>query len=138
MTSKFNSIVFFIALVAVVGASSCEKDDVTVAASPVISNLEVGHHNSLTAQAGTDLHMEAEVVAEGNIEKITVEIHKEDGTGDEMEAEYTDYAGLKNATFHKHIDIPAGAAAGEYHFHLTVTDQQGNSTSVDRDIMVVQ
>jgi hypothetical protein len=34
------------------------------------------------------------------------------------------FSGLKNAEFHKHIDIPADAVTGLYHLHLAVTDQQ--------------
>ena len=135
MNFKFKSIMFFLAIATIAGLSSCEKDDVTIA-PPEITDLEVGLRNSLVGYIGRDLHMEAEVLAEGLIDKITVEIHKEDGSSDEIEAEFTDYAGYKNTTFHKHIDIPFGTEAGEYHFHLTVIDQEGNSTSVETDISI--
>ena len=134
MNFKFKSIALFLA-VSILGLTSC-SDDENIVAKPEINNIEIGPGNNLTAYIGADLHMEAEVLAAGLIDKISVEIHKEDGTGEEIEAEYTDYSGQRNATFHKHIDIPEGIAAGEYHFHLTVTDMEGNATSIDKDIMI--
>lgn len=113
--------------------TSCEDDEVEIS-KPVIGELELGIDNSHIAYIGSDMHMQVELLAEGKIDLITIEIHKEDGTGDEIEAEFTKYAGQKNGTFHEHIDIPAGTAAGEYHFHMTVIDQLGNSTTVEEEI----
>ncbi|MCG8306506.1 MAG: DUF4625 domain-containing protein, partial [Cytophagales bacterium] len=129
---KTRRVLFAAIITAGLFFTSCEKEDVVP--KPVIGELELGIGNSRIAYIGSDMHMEAEIIADGRIDVITVEIHKEDGSGDEIEAEYTDYTGQKNATFHKHIDIPATAVAGEYHFHLTVIDQEGNSTSVEEEI----
>jgi hypothetical protein len=134
MKSKMNFLVLFFAIAAMAVITSCNKDETFL--KPVISNTEIGVGNSLVGYIGNDLHMQAEIVAEGKIDKISVEIHKEDGTGDHIEAEYTDYSGQKNATFHKHIDIPATTVAGDYHFHLTVTDQEGQSTTFETDITI--
>lgn len=112
--------------------TSCEDE----VAKPIISGLEVGIGDSHVAYIGADLHLDAEIIAEGKIDKVTVEIHKEDGTSDEIEAEYTEFSGLKNATFHKHVDIPATTTAGDYHLHLIVTDLQGNSTTVEAEIAI--
>ena len=61
--------------------------------------------------------MEAEVIAEGVIEKIEVDMHPEEGPGADIEAVYTKLCrSKKNADFHEHIDIPATATPGEYHF----------------------
>jgi hypothetical protein len=114
--------------------SGCDENSETQ--KPVIANLALGIGNNHTAYIGSDMHMEAEIAAEGIIDRITVEIHSEDGSGDEIEAEYADYAGQRNAAFHKHIDIPDATAPGEYHFHLTVTDREGNSTTVEEDIAI--
>lgn len=114
--------------------NGCKDDSDTE--KPVIANLKLGINNNHVAYIGTDMHIEAEIIAAGKIASVTVEIHSENGSGDEIEAEYADYAGQKNATFHKHIDIPAGTHAGEYHFHLTVTDMEGNSTTVEEDISI--
>lgn len=103
---------------------------------PVISGLELGIGNSKIAYIGSDLHIEAEIVAEEIIDKISVEIHKEDGSGNEIKVEYTEFSGKKNTTFHKHIDIPAETTAGEYHFHLSVKDKNGKETTVEEDISI--
>lgn len=113
--------------------TSCEDDEVEIS-KPVIGELELGIDNSHIAYIGSDMHMQVELLAEGKIDLITIEIHKDDGTGDEIEAEFTKYAGQKNGTFHEHMDIPAGTAAGEYHFQMTVIDQLGNSTTVEEEI----
>lgn len=76
----------------------------------------------------------AEIVAEGKIDKITIDLHPEGFTADDIEAEYTSYSGQLNADFHEDLDIPATAVAGEYHFHMTVTDQEGQTTSFEADV----
>lgn len=130
---KFLTLGFSIALMAIV--SSCNNDEDTIP-KPVISNLEVGLSNSHVAYAGADLHLEAEIVAEGKIDKITVEIHQEEGSKDEIVVEYDEFEGLKNTTFHKHVDIPATTPLGSYHCHITVSDMEGNSTTVEEEITI--
>lgn len=114
--------------------SSCDDDPDELIAKPSISDLEVGLENSLVGYIGGDLHIEAEIVAEGIIDKITVEIHQEEGSSEEIEMSYDEFAGLKNTTFHEHVDIPADTEEGDYHFHLTVTDKVGNQTTVEVEI----
>jgi hypothetical protein len=132
-----NTRVFLIVIAFMAGLffTSCEKDDETVP-KPVIDLLELGLANSKIAYIGADLHIEAEIVAEGKIDKVTVEIHQEEGSSDEIEVEYDEFAGLKNTTFHKHVDIPATTVAGTYHCHITVTDMEGNSTTVEEEITI--
>lgn len=117
--------------------TSCNKDEDTVS-KPVIDLLELGLGNSHAAYIGADLHIEAEIVAEGRIGAVSVEIHMEEGSADEIKVNYDEFAGLKNTTFHKHIDIPAGTEAGTYHVHLTVTDQEGNQTTVEDEISITE
>ena len=49
----------------------------------VISDLELGISDSHVAYIGADLHVEAEIVAEGRIKLVMVEIHQEEGSSDE-------------------------------------------------------
>lgn len=125
-----------VALVATVFFTSCDDDDDVDVAAPVISDLEVGTSDSHIGYVGSDLHLEAEIVAEGKIDVVEVEIHNEDGSGEEIEASYDDYSGQLNATFHEHVDIPEGTTAGEYHLHLTVIDQKGNATTVEAELEI--
>lgn len=111
---------------------SCEKEDKV--ARPEISELELGIGNNHVAYIGSDLHIEAEIVAEGVINQVIVEIHQEEGSSEEIVATFDEFAGKKNTTFHKHIDIPDGTTAGTYHCHLTVTDKEGYETTVEEEI----
>ena len=124
------------ALVSVMALSfnSCDKEEQTVS-KPKITLTEVGHDNSKHAYPGHDLHLEAEIVAEGVIKSINVEIHQEDGSF-EIEKSYVEgkYIGVKNVEFHEHIDIPANAPLGEYHLHLTVTDNEGQQSMAETHI----
>ena len=124
------------ALVSVMALSfnSCDKEEQTVS-KPKITLTEVGHDNSKHAHPGHDLHLEAEIVAEGVIKSINVEIHQEDGSF-EIEKSYVEgkYIGVKNVEFHEHIDIPANAPLGEYHLHLTVTDNEGQQSMAETHI----
>lgn len=126
-----------IALATILSFASCTKT--TVPAKPVITLTEVGHENSKTAMRGNDMHLEADILAEGLVKAIHVEIHQESGSY-ELEKEYTSgkYIGVKNTEFHEHIDIPAAAPLGEYHLHFTVTDQEGQQTMAEAHIEVIE
>ena len=117
---------------------ACKDDDKSSVAKPVITLTEVGHDNSGIGHIGDDLHLEAEIVAEGSIKRIDIEIHQEEGGKFEIEKSYTEgkYIGVKNAEFHEHIDIPAEAPVGEYHLHFTVVDGEGQSTTVESDVEI--
>lgn len=131
-----NTRLFLIAIAFTAGLffTSCEKNNEV--AKPVISVMELGLGNSHVAYIDADLHIEAEIIAEGKINKITVEIHQEEGSSDEIVEEYDEFAGLKNTTFHKHVDIPTTTVAGQYHCHIIVTDMEGNSTTVENVITI--
>ncbi|MDQ1772995.1 DUF4625 domain-containing protein [Labilibaculum sp. A4] len=136
MNTKIKSIAFILAVMGIVFFSSCDNNDDETVQKPVVSNLELGIGDSHIGYIGADLHIEAEIVAEGKIDKITVEIHQEEGSTDEIVVEYDEFAGLKNTTFHKHVDIPATTFAGTYHCHITVTDMDGNSTTVEEEVSI--
>ncbi len=118
--------------------ASCNKDDDTIIEKPTIGGLEVGHDNNRTAYPGSDVHVEATILAPGTIANIKLEIHPESGEGWEFEQVFTEgYEGLKNANFHEHIDIPEGAAEGEYHLHLVVTDKAGNIVEAESHLDII-
>ena len=135
---KINTILSLAAAAALLlSATSCNKEENT--AKPTVNLTEVGHDNEKVAMRGNDLHLEADILAEGLIKRIDVEIHQEDGTY-EIEKSYTEgkYVGVKNVEFHEHIDIPAEAPLGEYHLHFTVTDQKGQTTLAEAHIDVIE
>lgn len=142
-----NTKLFLIAMAFVAGIffTSCEKDKV---AKPAITILELGegdtHGNDHTAKIGGELHIEADVVAEGKIDKIQLRIHPEgehDATGTieewELDTTYTKFSGLKNTTFHEHVDIANTAKAGDYHFDFIVTDMEGKQSSAEAELKIV-
>jgi hypothetical protein len=122
----------FIAFFAIIIINSCGKDHV----KPVINNFELGVDNSNIGYIGTDVHAEGEIIAEAKIDKILIKIEPENAPGStwKFETTYTDFYGLKNTDFHEHIEIPVSAKEGLYHFQLTVTDKDGQSTELDKDL----
>ncbi|MFW6227670.1 MAG: DUF4625 domain-containing protein [Bacteroidota bacterium] len=123
---------------------SCSNDDDFPA--PIISDLEIGYENSKVGYRGHDLHIDADILAEGRIDRIVLEIHHEEehahksGQDEDQEWEFvhswTEFNGQKNATFHKHIDIPLDAELGSYHFYFKVIDLQGKVTEIETEFEV--
>lgn len=139
---KFHKMKIKIKFVAILIASgifllnSCKKDEET--SNLVVTLTELGLNNSKIAYIGSDLHVEADIVAEAGINTVKIEIHPEGSATWEFNAPYTEFTGLKNTSFHKHIDIPLTAEAGEYHFHFIVTDKNDNSVVVESEFEIKQ
>ncbi len=133
----FSAIIVFVA---------CEDDDND---GIEITILELGegdtHGNDHTATVGGEVHIEAEIVAGLKIDKVQVIIHPE---GDhhkssehvewELDTTYTKFSGLRNTTFHEHVEIADWAEPGEYHFDFIVTDMEGNQSSAESDLEIVE
>lgn len=124
---------------------SCKKDDEETLAPPSISTFEFGYNDSGEAYLGSDLHIEAEIVAEAKIDRIQVTIHPEgeheyktisDEHEWEVDTTYTKFNGLKNTTFHEHLEVPVEADTGHYHFHFIVIDMDGNTKEIERELHV--
>ena len=143
-----NKVLFvIIAITSILFITACSDDDVIE--KPVITIHELGegdtHGNDHTAKIGGDLHMDIEVVAEGTINTIQVIIHPEDedhksisDEGWELDTTYTKFSGLKNTEFHEHVEIDTTAEAGEYHFDFIVTDLEGNQSSTDAELQIIE
>ena len=123
--------------------TSCED-----IASPEITIHELGdgdtHGDERKATIGGELHMDIEVVADGKIETIQLIIHPEGEHGGgghdewEIDTTYTKFSGLKNTEFHEHIEIDEHAEPGDYHFDFIVTDQEGNQSSAEAELELVE
>ncbi|MDR0574694.1 MAG: DUF4625 domain-containing protein [Tannerella sp.] len=132
----------FLVGLSMLALTSCKKDEDKTPAKPVVEITEAGSHDAPEGKvaAGEELHLKAEIVAEGLIAEIAVEIHQEEGGSFEIEEKFgagSKYFGLKNAEFHEHIDIPAEAPTGEYHLHLTVKDQAGQTATAEAELEVI-
>ena len=138
---------FAITLGAVVLFTACKDDEI---AMPQVTITELGmgdiHGNDHTAIVGSDLHIEAEIVAEGTIDWVQVIVHPEgdhhksaiDEDEWELDTTYTKFSGLKNTTFHEHVEIDIHAEAGEYHFDMIVTDMEGNQSSAEAELEIIE
>ncbi len=140
-------ILFVIALTAGLFFTSCKKDDETKKPEITIHELGEGdsHGNDHTAIIGGELHMDIDIIAEGKINIVQVRIHPEGEHHKtnvnqewELDTTYTKYAGLKNTTFHEHAKIDSLAEAGEYHFDFIVTDMEGNQSSVEAELQIIE
>ena len=127
---------------------SCDKNE-----NPEITIHELGYENTKTVIAGSDLHIDAEIQAPLKIASIQLIIHSEEEhaanmpmkvknmhqevTEWEVDSSYTKgYAGVKNAEFHEHLDVPSTTELGHYHVHIKVTDMEGNQTVKEDEIEV--
>lgn len=119
------------AILVAASITSCEKT-----AKPSIVLEEVGLNNNKTGIIGSDLHVEAEITAEGTISSVIVEIHPEGSGTWEFDSTYVEFTGLKSTTFHKHIEIPLEAEAGDYHLHISVTDMDGNAATAESEFVL--
>lgn len=140
-------VLFAIIIAAGIMFTSCNKDEEI--AKPVITIHELGdgdsHGNEHIAKVGGELHMDIDVVAEGKIDVIQVIIHPEgehhekDGHDKwELNTVYTKFSGLKNTTFHEHVEIDSTAEAGDYHFDFIVTDMEGNQSNAEAELEIIE
>ncbi|MFT2010524.1 DUF4625 domain-containing protein [Pontibacter sp. 13R65] len=110
---------------------SCNDDDevAPVRAQPTIDKVEIGLGNNQIGVIGKDFHFNAEVVAGDKIDLVQVKIQQRVGetytSTWSHEVTWEQYKGAKNATIHKHFDIPANAVEGVYDFLIIVTDENG-------------
>ena len=121
--------------------ASCSNDDSEKEPTiPTIDKIELGLGNNETATIGADFHFNAEVTASDKIENVQVKIlQKSTETYSKVwshEITWTQYAGAKNATVHKHFDIPEDAVEGKYDFIIIVNDQNGTKLEVKKNITI--
>jgi len=122
-----------------IGFIACEKEEEI--AKPTISVIELGHENSKMVSPGEEFHIDIEIIAEGKIQTISLELHAEEEHKSEghweIDTTFTEFEGLKNADFHKHFDVDSTAELGHYHFHFEVVDMEGNQSVYEDEIEVI-
>lgn len=98
-----------------------------------------------TVARGSDFHVEYMIAAVNGIHNISVDIHAHDlaiGEGEvEWDFEEVYEEGFHEETeaeFHKHIDVPSTAPAGEYHVIFTIEDEDGNTFEYEGHIDVTE
>lgn len=129
-------------LFATIAFTSCSNDDSEQKrAIPKIDKIELGLSNSETATIGADFHFNAEVTAADKIENVQVKIAQKNTEKYSKvwshEITWAQYAGAKNATVHKHFDIPEDAPEGKYDFIIIVNDQNGSKLEVKKNLTII-
>lgn len=128
---------------AVVGFSSCKKDDPDNQ-KPVIASINEPADGD-TLYTGTEFHITGVVTDNVELSQLKIDIHSADDGHDHERINgashwetivVVDLAG-RNQSIDKHIDIPAEAAAGKYHIIITAVDAAGNQSDfVERDVII--
>jgi len=147
VSMKITSITVVLFIAAAFFFTACDDDDAV--AKPAITILELGsgdsHGNEHSALVGGELHIEADIIAEGKIDKINIRLHPEgedehsvSEDGWELDTTYTKFAGLKNTLFHEHVDIDPDAEPGVYHFDFVVTDMEGNQSNAEAEVVITK
>ncbi|RXG11440.1 DUF4625 domain-containing protein [Leeuwenhoekiella aestuarii] len=136
-TTKFLALLF----VSLFTITACTNDDdEIILEEPTISDVEVGLNNNEIGVIGRDFHLNAELLAGDKIDLVKVSITPKIGeayTSDwSFEITFDEFKGAKNATVHKHFDIPEDAPEGVFDFIITVTDENGTSLEETRDIKI--
>lgn len=120
--------VFFMTLM----FTSCSSDDDAAGEdfeAPTLFDVEVGLYGNGLGVVGADFHFNADVIATGLIESVSINIEQrsEETYADDWSFEivWDQYQGVINAHVHQHFDIPLDAPKGTYDFIITVLDQNG-------------
>lgn len=121
--------------------TACKKDKAVVPelAKPTIDNIEVGLNNNEIGVIGRDFHFNASILAGDKLVDVQIKILPISGeiyTKPWKHEIVWQYKGLKNATVHKHFNIPEEAAEGKYDFIIVVNDENGTKLEVRKTITI--
>lgn len=115
--------------------TSCDNDDdPTTNGNIEFKDMEFGHDNEKVGTIGDDLHLECKITSSSKITGINVTLVKD--ANNNVEKSYTNnkYIGVKNTTFHEHLDLPETLTEGEYECTITVTNAEGAVKSIKEKI----
>ncbi|SFW19005.1 protein of unknown function [Sinomicrobium oceani] len=120
--------------------TSCSNDDDTVELPiPTMTEIEVGSDNQ--GIIGRDFHFNVEIMAGDKIGTVRLNIDQlpdEDYTREwSFEISWDEFSGMKNATVHKHFDIPEEAPEGTYAYTITVTDENGTTAEDKGEVSLI-
>lgn len=107
---------------------------------PRITHVELGSENSGRVAQGSDLHVEIDIEAGDQIDRVEIRIEQRASETYTHAWDYSvaddEHRGARNAHIHDHIDIPTDAAIGNYDFVITVSDQNGTRAEVRRNLTI--
>ncbi|ASV30744.1 DUF4625 domain-containing protein [Maribacter cobaltidurans] len=138
---KFLSLLF-VALFTITACTNDDNDDEeeVILVEPTLEDVEVGLNNNEIGVMGRDLHFNASVLAGDKIDMVSIKIQPKSGetyvSDWSYERKWDEYKGIKNATVHKHFDIPENAVEGIYDFIIIVEDENGTTLEEVRTITI--
>jgi len=136
-----KTVIYVLSVISVIYVYGCNDDD-NDTQKPVVTDLEVGHGD--TIHIGEGIHMEFEVEDDGLLDYYRVQIRPEnygeksalDELAWEYDSTFTEISGLHNYAVHHHnIMVPEETSEGIYHFHLMVADEAGNVTTIEHELI---
>ena len=124
--------------------TACDNNDdnpsETEKAKPTIDKIELGLGNNEIGTIGEDFHFNAEVIAADKIESVQIKIAQISTEKYSKvwshELNWPQYAGAKNATIHKHFNIPTDAPEGKYDFIIIIKDQNATTLEVKKTLNI--
>ena len=129
---KYMSLMVALLSVLTLSFTSCGDDD-DVASAPVINLYEANLEDE-----GSEICIQADIKCPGKIATIIAEVYSADGKTLKLAQPFTGYEGaLEVPGFHKHIldvDTYDPAIVEGDVLKLTVTDMNGKSTTVQKNI----
>ncbi|WP_443946677.1 DUF4625 domain-containing protein [Pedobacter sp. AW1-32] len=137
---KIRKIIFMLAIFGTAFTACKKETDEVKTLSPTADNIEIGSANSKIGRRGQDFHFNANVVAVSTIRTVQLRIAQKSSQSYSrvwnLELNWPDYTGLKNANVHKHLTIPSEAPIGLYDFYFMVTDENGSQLNIREDFTI--
>ena len=122
-----------------ISVQSCKKDDVD-AEAPKIVEFSV---DNTTVAAGNEIHADLNFTDNEALKSYKIDIHDNfDGHSHGKVGQRWSYQEIveisgKDFVDHKHVDVPADAFSGPYHFTLYVLDAEGNQSEFSEVDLVI-
>ena len=140
-TSALKKLIMAAPIVLLLLFTSCSWDNNLIESlQPTISNVEIGLSNNEIGVIGRDFHLNAEIIAADKLDLVQVTfkpIEGESYAGSwSFQLSWDEYKGVKNATVHKHFDIPEHAVEGKYDFTIIVNDENGTTLEEKGNITI--
>ncbi|MBR4268407.1 MAG: hypothetical protein IKQ47_01295 [Prevotella sp.] len=126
---KYMSLMVALLSVLTLSFTSCGDDD-DVASAPVINLYEANLEHE-----GSEICVQADIKCPGKIATIIAEVYSADGKELKLMQPFTGNEGaLEVPGFHKHVHLDGLTVAEGDLLKFTVVDQNGNSTTVQKNL----
>jgi hypothetical protein len=136
-----NFRIYYLAFLSLTVAFVACSDDGTDTEKPVITLNEPEDHEHF--HPGDEIHFDADFSDNVALKQMKIDIHSAEGHDHKSSSVGTEWhwdtiINLSGRNMHKHfhIDIPADAEHGEYHFIVYATDAAGNESFVAIEIEI--